>query len=164
MTNRLSSRRFWLYTAAQFAGAIVGAVVLRLSLPPVFLATPFTTVGSLTAAHPVQVFLLEFVCTFVLVYTVFATAVDRKGAAMNAAPLVIGLSVCAGVFAEGPFTGGSMNPARSVGAAIAFWDFGHLLIYLFATYLGGICAGMTYDKVFLEDVQPAESGDRDEDE
>jgi len=33
------------------------------------------------------VFLLEFICTFVLVYVVFATAVDRKGAAAVRLPL-----------------------------------------------------------------------------
>ncbi len=109
-----------------------------------------------------QVFFLEFVCTFTLVYCVFATAVDKSGgeqlrrgraasvqgclqrcarawvvharlqrapacadvasvtvgastAAKNAAPLAIGLAIIVGVFAEGPFTGGSMNPARTLG-------------------------------------------------
>ena len=36
-------------------------------------------------------------------------------AAKNAAPLAIGLAIIVGVFAEGPFTGGSMNPARTLG-------------------------------------------------
>jgi glycerol uptake facilitator-like aquaporin len=80
----------------------------------------------------------------------------------NAAPLCIGLAVVAGVFAEGPFTGGSMNPARSIGAAVAFLNFKHLLIYIIATISGGVAAGLCYDKVFLEDIQPAEIEDRDE--
>ena len=82
----------------------------------------------------------------------------------NAAPLAIGLAVVAGVFAEGPFSGGSMNPARSIGAAVAFWNFKHLLIYIIATVTGGCAAGITYDKLFLEDIQPAEIEDRDEGE
>ena len=82
--------------------------------------------------------------------------------AQNAAPLCIGLAVVAGVFAEGPFSGGSMNPARSIGAAVAFLNFKHLLIYIIATISGGVAAGLCYDKVFLEDVQPAEIEDRDE--
>merc|ERR1712127_247596 len=162
MTGRLGQKRFLCYVAAQLLGACSGAALLRLSLPPSYLETPFVTAGSLTAAHPIQVFLLEFTCTFVLVYIVFATAVDKSGAAKNAAPLCIGLAVVAGVFAEGPFTGGSMNPARSVGAAVAFLNFKHLLIYIIATISGGIAAGLCYDKVFLEDVQPAEIEDRDE--
>jgi MIP family channel proteins len=164
VTGRLGRQRYLLYVAAQFLGASLGAAVLRLSLPPSYLETPFITAGSLTAAHPVQVFMLEFTCTFVLVYVIFATAVDKSGSAKNAAPLCIGLAVVAGVFAEGPFSGGSMNPARSVGAAVAFWKFNHLLIYLFATVSGACAAGLTYDKIFLEDVQPAEIEDRDEGE
>lgn len=82
----------------------------------------------------------------------------------NAAPLTIGLAVVAGIFAEGPFSGGSMNPARSFGAAFAFWKFSHVLIYIIATMCGGIAAGMCYDKLYLEDVQPAEIEDRDEGE
>jgi hypothetical protein len=70
-----------LYVAAQLAGAICGAALLRLSLPPSYLDTPFVTAGSATAAHPVQVFLLEFTCTFVLTYVVFATVIDKAGAA-----------------------------------------------------------------------------------
>lgn len=161
-TGRLGKQRFMLYVAAQLAGACCGACLLRLSLPPSYLDTPFITAGSLTAAHPVQVLILEFTCTFILVYTIFATAVDKAGAAKNAAPLTIGLAVVAGVFAEGPFSGGSMNPARSIGAAFAFWKFNHILIYIIATMCGGIAAGMCYDKLYLEDVQPAEIEDRDE--
>ena len=137
----MGKQRYMLYCAAQLLGACAGAAVLRLALPPSYLETPFITAGSLTAAHPVQVFLLEFTCTFVLVYVIFATAVDKAGAAKNAAPLCIGLAVVAGVFAEGPFSGGSMNPARSVGAAVAFWNFKHLLIYLFATVADDLPTG-----------------------
>jgi glycerol uptake facilitator-like aquaporin len=55
VTGRLGNHRCMWYIAAQFAGGIVGAFFLKLALPPALLATPFTTSGSLTAAHPVQV-------------------------------------------------------------------------------------------------------------
>ena len=57
-----------------------------------------------------------------------------------------------------------MNPARSIGAAVAFMEFKHLLIYIISTLSGGVAAGLCYDKLFLEDVQPAEIEDRDEGE
>ena len=78
---RLGKQRYLLYVAAQLLGAICGSALLRLSLPPSYLDTPFVTAGSATAAHPIQVFILEFMCTFVLVYVVFATVVDKAGAA-----------------------------------------------------------------------------------
>ena len=46
---------YTLYVAAQLLGACCGAALLRISLPPSYLETPFVTAGSLTAAHPVQV-------------------------------------------------------------------------------------------------------------
>jgi glycerol uptake facilitator-like aquaporin len=91
-------------------------------------------------------------------------AADGRLKKQNAAPLTIGLAVTAGVFAEGPFTGGSMNPARTIGAAIAFMKFAHILIYIIATVCGACAAGICYDKIYLEDVQPAELEDRDEGE
>jgi glycerol uptake facilitator-like aquaporin len=145
-------------------------------------------------AHPVQVFILEFVATFILVYVVFATAVDRCGAAKNAAPLTIGLAVAVGIFAvvsldrgvvdsfqayklthacstkttgccnckQGPWTGGAINPARTIGAAIAFWEMGQSGIYVAATLCGGLAAGKVYDMLYLWDVQPASVEERDE--
>jgi glycerol uptake facilitator-like aquaporin len=82
----LGKQRYLLYVAAQLLGAICGSALLRLSLPPSYLETPFVTAGSATAAHPIQVFLLEFTCTFVLVYVVFATVVDKAGAAKVLTP------------------------------------------------------------------------------
>ena len=113
-------------------------------------------------AHPVQTFLLEFTATFILVYTVFATAVDRCGAAKNAAPLTIGLAVAVGIFAVGPFTGGAINPARTIGAATAFWEMGNSPVYVAATLAGGVAAAKVYDTLYLWDVQPATPEERDE--
>ena len=38
----------------------------------------------------------------------------------------MGLAYTIGMFAEGPYTGGSMNPARTVGPAVAFGDLSHV--------------------------------------
>jgi glycerol uptake facilitator-like aquaporin len=53
----------------------------------------------------------------------------------------------------GPITGASMNPARSLGPAIAAGDFGSIWVYLTAPPLGAVVAAATY-KV-LRDVGPA---------
>ena len=55
LAPRLGKQRYMLYVAAQLLGACCGAALLRISLPPSYLETPFVTAGSLTAAHPVQV-------------------------------------------------------------------------------------------------------------
>ncbi|XP_054825691.1 aquaporin PIP1-3 [Prosopis cineraria] len=73
----------------------------------------------------------EIVGTFVLVYTVFS-ATDAKRSARDShvpvlAPLPIGFAVFLVHLATIPITGTSINPARSLGAAIVFnrdaaWD------------------------------------------
>lgn len=74
-----------------------------------------------------QVFILEFISTLILGLVTFATVVDReRNMADNAAPLAVGLAYTVGMFAEGPYTGGSMNPARTLGPAIAFGDLSHV--------------------------------------
>ncbi|KAF6175881.1 hypothetical protein GIB67_003369 [Kingdonia uniflora] len=67
---------------------------------------------------------MEIVITFALVYTVYATAADpKKGSLGTIAPIAIGFIVGAKILAAGPFSGGSMNPARSFGPAVASGDF-----------------------------------------
>ena len=57
--GRLGKQRYMLYVVAQLLGACCGAALLRLSLPPTYLDTPFITAGSLTKGHPVQVNTLD---------------------------------------------------------------------------------------------------------
>ena len=108
----------------------------------------FTTTGSLTATRPMIVFLWEFFGTFALTYVVFATAVTEN--AGTAAPLAIGLTLAADIFAMGRFTGGSMNPARTLGPAVAFWKGTNIWVYLLATFAGGAVGALLHDNVFKE--------------
>mmetsp|Transcript_36708 Transcript_36708/g.75257 ORF Transcript_36708/g.75257 Transcript_36708/m.75257 type:complete len:248 (+) Transcript_36708:151-894(+) len=133
------------YTIAQFVGAICGAFLVKSCLPVEALIHPFVTLGSLSDMHSEQVFIFEFMCTLVLGLVFFAAIVDEKRSmAGNAGPLAVGLAYTIGMFAEGPFTGGSMNPARTLGPALAFGNFGHVWVYMLATFLGGLAAAFFY--------------------
>ena len=133
------------YMLAQFTGAICGAFLIKSILPIEALVHPFVTLGSLSDKHGEQVFILEFVSTLIIGLVTFATVVDReRNMSDNAAPLAVGLAYTIGMFAEGPYTGGSMNPARTLGPAVAFGDLSHVWYYLLATFSGGIAAGFLY--------------------
>merc|ERR1712146_725350 len=106
VTGRMGTNRFVAYVCAQIFGAILASFLLKFLLGS---SVVFTTTGSLTATRPMIVFLWEFFGTFALTYVVFATAVTEN--AGTAAPLAIGLTLAADIFAMGRFTGGSMNPA-----------------------------------------------------
>lgn len=93
---------------------------------------------------------MEIIITFALVYTVYATAADpRKGPLGTVAPIAIGFIVGANILAAGPFSGGSMNPARSFGPAVAGGDFTGNWVYWVGPLIGGALAGLVYSSVFI---------------
>jgi aquaporin NIP len=51
----------------------------------------------------------------------------------------------------GPITGASMNPARSLGPAVASADFTSIWVYLTAPFLGAAIAAVTYQLLRGED-------------
>eukprot|EP00531_Pseudo-nitzschia_arenysensis_P004849 CAMPEP_0116129098 /NCGR_PEP_ID=MMETSP0329-20121206/7749_1 /TAXON_ID=697910 /ORGANISM="Pseudo-nitzschia arenysensis, Strain B593" /LENGTH=283 /DNA_ID=CAMNT_0003623355 /DNA_START=19 /DNA_END=870 /DNA_ORIENTATION=+ len=134
-----------LYMISQFAGAVVGSLVLwgctagltddcvdgvdstfdgvcpasynfGTDKPgPAFLLGLNTVSDRITLG---AAFLLELVGTFLLVITVMNSAVSSKSSAGNAAPLAIGFSVMLAHINLVPFTGCGINPARSFGPMI----------------------------------------------
>ena len=98
----------------------------------------------------VQGVVTEIIITFGLVYTVYATAADpKKGSLGTIAPIAIGFIVGANILAAGPFSGGSMNPARSFGPAVVSGDFHDHWIYWVGPLIGGGLAGLIYGNVFI---------------
>ncbi|EYU24713.1 hypothetical protein ABFS82_04G099600 [Erythranthe guttata] len=134
------------YWVAQLLGAVVASFLLTFVTGG--LATPIHGVGAGVGA--VQGVVMEIIITFALVYTVYATAVDpKKGSLGTIAPLAIGLIVGANILAAGPFSGGSMNPARSFGPAVASGDFSGHWIYWVGPLIGGGLAGLVYSNVYI---------------
>lgn len=97
----------------------------------------------------------EIIITFGLVYTVYATAADpKKGSLGIIAPIAIGFVVGANILAAGPFSGGSMNPARSFGPAVVSGDFSQIWIYWVGPLIGGGLAGLIYGDIFIGSYAP----------
>ncbi|KAI3828894.1 hypothetical protein L1987_03005 [Smallanthus sonchifolius] len=108
--------------------------------------------GSIVAygMNGLQGVVMEIIITFALVYTVYATAVDpKKGSLGTIAPIAIGFIVGANILAAGPFSGGSMNPARSFGPAVVSVDFSQNWIYWVGPLIGGGLAGFIFGDVFI---------------
>ncbi|PIN12239.1 Aquaporin (major intrinsic protein family) [Handroanthus impetiginosus] len=128
-------------------GFIVGANILAAG--PFSAATSAATcVGAGVGA--VEGVVMEIIITFALVYTVYATAADpKKGSFGTIAPIAIGFIVGANILAAGPFSGGSMNPARSFGPAVVSGNFVGHWIYWVGPLIGGGLAGLIYSNVFM---------------
>jgi MIP family channel proteins len=147
-TRRIEAMMAALYIVAQLLGAVVAAYALKATFPDsVFVATRGGGQAISLDVSGGQAFVLEAIATFFLVFVVFGTAVDPKAPKIGG--LGVGFVVAADILAIGPFTGGSMNPARSFGPAIASGVFEAQLIYWLAPITGGVIAGVLYDFLFL---------------
>jgi aquaporin NIP len=139
------------YWLAQAAGAIAAALFLRASLGDV------ANVGATQpSGSDGQSFLWEMVLTLILVLVIMAVATDTR-AVGEAAAIAIGGTVALDALVGGPISGASMNPARSLGPALAAGEFDALWIYLLAPPIGAALGAGVYG--FLRDKRGAAAGD-----
>jgi aquaporin NIP len=89
-----------------------------------------------------QACLRESVLTFFLMFVIMAVATDTR-AVGEAAAIAIGGTVGLDAMFGGPITGASMNPARSLGPAIAGDDTA-IWVYIAAPLLGAAVAAAVY--------------------
>ncbi|TML05095.1 MAG: hypothetical protein E6G41_10675, partial [Actinobacteria bacterium] len=108
-----------IYIVLQLAGAIVGALIVKLIFKDEGhgnYGTPSVSDKWLQGKNLSGMF-VEMVGTFALVWAVFGAAVNVR-AERAWAPWIIGGTLGAMVMCFGPLTGAGFNPARSIGPAI----------------------------------------------
>lgn len=149
LTGRTKPLVGLLYVAAQVAGAVVGVALLKAVLADGVEGSLGVQSVDVEAVASVQLgLLIEIILTFILVFVVFATAIDPKGP-HSIAPIAIGLAVLVDHLIGIPLTGASMNPARSFGpAAITNMWHDHWL-YWAGPLIGGGTAGVLYYFLFM---------------
>jgi MIP family channel proteins len=139
VTRHFEWRRVPAYWAAQLVGAVAAALLLRASLGNV------AHVGAtLPTGSDGQAFLWEAVLSFFLVFVIMSVATDTR-AIGEAAAIAIGATVGMDAMFGGPISGASMNPARSLGPAIASADFTAIWVYLAAPSVGAVAAALAYE-------------------
>ena len=153
--GKIDAGRALSYIVFQIAGGIVAAFALSWVL-----GGTGTGLGVTALAHGLQVkdvtinvtpaigVVLEAILTFFLANAVLNCAVSGK--AGNLAGVGIGLTLTFCILMGGPLTGASLNPARSIGPAVATGNFADLWVYLAGPALGGVAAGLLYKFVFEE--------------
>jgi MIP family channel proteins len=125
------------YSMAQIAGASIGALVLHATLgtdPALGLTRP--------AGNHIQAVAWEALLTFFLMLVITAVATDKRAVGAPAA-LAIGGTVTLGGLVGGPITGGSMNPARSLGPALIAGELETVWIYIVGPVVGAVAAALT---------------------
>jgi aquaporin TIP len=153
VTRRIKASLAIVYWAAQLLGAIAAAAFLRAIFPHIGDAIP-----NAPGISGGKALLVEAVLTFFLVWAVWATAVDIRGAFKAIAGLAIGLTITMDVFMGGPLTGAAMNPARAFGPELIgnFW--GNAWVYWVGPIIGALVAGVGYEWLYLRPTREAPVG------
>jgi aquaporin Z len=140
---------YWFF---QLLGAVCAAFILRYLFTK--LAVKLTAPAPSPNITDWKAYLLETIMTFFLVWAVWATAVDPRGAFKAIAGLAIGLTISIDVFVGGPVTGAAMNPARAFGPELAGNTWTGWWIYWIAPFTGALIAALTFEYLYLRPVQP----------
>jgi MIP family channel proteins len=143
------------YVGAQLVGAVLAAFATWITF-----GGPARGEAKLAATYPaqgvgdLQALVVEILITFILVFVVMAVATDERAPAAIA-PLAVGFALAVGVFIAGPVTGGSVNPARSLGPMIVAGDFTSVWLYVLGPIVGGVLGALLYDRTLAQSQGPA---------
>jgi len=153
--GKIDAARAGSYIVFQLAGGIVGALALRgilggtgTGLGLTQLARGLDVNGTSITITPLVGMVLEAILTFFLVNAVMNAGISGKATIPGG--LAIGMTLVFCILMGGPLTGASLNPARSIGPAVATGNFNNLWVYLIGPALGAILAGVLYKYVFEE--------------
>jgi aquaporin Z len=150
VTRRIRLTLAAVYWFAQLLGAVCAAFILR------YLFTQIAVKVTAPAPHisDPKAVVLEAIMTAFLVWAVWATAVDERGAFKAIAGLAIGLTITIDVFVGGPVTGAAMNPARAFGPEVAGNTWTGWWIYWVGPIAGALLASLVYEYLYLRPVRP----------
>jgi len=140
------------YILAQCSGAVAASYALR---------AIFGSAGGLGATlprvSPASAFAIEWLLSFALMFVIMAVATDERVASGSAA-LAIGITVGFCALMGGPVTGASMNPARSLGPALAGNLWQEHWIYWVAPITGMMVAARVYELLRSANPPPVPAG------
>ena len=140
------------YIVGQIAAALLASLALASILGPV------ADLGATKPAGcPEQSLILEGILAFFLMFVITAVATDSRAVGHMAGWAIGGTVGLAAIFA-GPISGASMNPARSLGPALASGEFAHLWIYLAGPVAGALLGAWTYRLVRCGGDKPSLQG------
>ncbi len=159
VTRRIEARLAATYWFAQITAAILAAFLLTAVLPQpavdaVDLGVPALGPGISPGAGVV----IESVLTFFLVWVIFATAADPRGAFSSISGLAIGFTITLDIFIGGPYTGAAMNPARALGPELVQNVWSNAWVWYVGPAIGAVAAALLYEYLYLRPLSPEPVG------
>ncbi|KAG9147818.1 hypothetical protein Leryth_003422 [Lithospermum erythrorhizon] len=131
-----------LYIVSQLIGSILASGTLYLLLD--LKAEAFF--GTSPAGSNLQSLIMEFIASFLLMFVISGVATDNRSIG-ELAGIAIGMTILVGILVAGTISGGSLNPARSLGPAIVMNQYKSIWVYMIGPLLGTMAGGFTYNLI-----------------
>lgn len=138
LSNTFPTKEILPYLISQLTGAIVASLTLHFLFP-----TNVLLGSTLPSGNAMQSFVLEFILTFLLMFTILHVAKGSKEQGLFAG-MAIGSVVLLEAMFAGPICGASMNPFRSLSPALVSGHTEHIWIYLTAPFLGAFSSVLVW--------------------
>lgn len=155
LAGKIDAARAGAYVVVQLLGGIAGALALcgilggnESGLGATTLAQALPVGGTTITITPVAGVVLEAILTFFLVNTIINAGVSGKATPIDG--LAIGFTLVFCILMGGPLTGASLNPARTLGPAVATGNYADLWVYFVGPILGAAAAALLYRGVLAE--------------
>ena len=148
IAGRFSNKDVIPYLLSQFSGAILASFFISIMfIEAEMLGNTIPKIGIAGS------FLTETLITFALVYVILRVSAQTDKHRVYV-PLIVGAVVATAAFFAGPYTGASMNPARSFGPSFLTNDWTAIWLYMSAPFLGAFMAVIMCKVVYSNNCCP----------
>lgn len=156
-----------IYFVAQMLGGFIGFGILKALVPAEAIRANNSSAGlcSTVPRADISIFqalIIEFIITMVLILICCGVWDPRNAKHGDSAAIKFGFTITTLACVAGPWTGASMNPARSFGPAIWNGDFDGHWIYWVGPLFAAIVTSLAYRAVLWRDVKPQKPPTLDE--
>lgn len=136
----------WKQVPAYAAAQVIGSTAASLTLQLLFGSAREHFFGTVPTGSNVQSLVIEFIISFYLMFVVSGVATDNR-AIGELAGLAVGATVLLNVLFAGPISGGSMNPARTIGPAIITGRYTGIWVYIAGPVCGAVAGAWAYNLI-----------------
>ena len=138
LNKSIKTKELYAYMTVQIIGAIGASLAHKF-----FFGDKHSFGMTINRLTITQGFIFEILITIFLIVTIMSVAIDQRSSKS-----IIGISIGGIVaicsFMAGPFTGASMNPARSIGPAVVASNLDEIMIYIMGPIIGAIIGFFLY--------------------